>query len=453
MNPLVSENAPAPHCPPPRQEETPQPQEKAPKTPLPKADKYIWAIYIFILAVSVVELYSASSREITGSNVFAPLLRHGKMLVLGVFLTVGFSRLRYKWLIPMAPFLVLGSLIIGVYVFFKGDVINGAMRSTTILGIPIQPSEIMKLAAVVWIALVISLTQIKRGVATKGVVWCAGIVLIFGGLLYKQGLTNTLLLMGTSFALMLIGGVEVKKFLAVLVVYGCLGGAYIGYAKATTHTYSAEEEAHIVATGKNFAGETATINRKETQKNRIARWLDDSIPKYAQAITSDNRQEQYSYMAQANGGIHGKLPGNSRETARLPLAFSDYIFAIIVEDWGLVGGIILLGAYLALLLRAGAIASRCSRAFPALLVMGMAVMIVLQALFHMAIVTGVFPVSGQPLPLISKGGSSIIATSMAFGIMLSVSRYAVQSNKKKDINAEILELPPDLGAANPAKLN
>ena len=461
MNPLVSDNAPAPTpvSPAPTQEaaqrrqEEPKEPEKAPKAPLPKADKYIWAIYIFILAVSVVELYSASSREITGSNVFAPLLRHGKMLLLGVGLTIGFSRLRYKWLIPMAPVLVIFSLVIGVYVFFKGDVINGAMRSTTILGIPVQPSEIMKLAAVVWIALVISLTQIKRGVATKGVVLCAFIVLLFGGLLYRQGLTNTLLLMGTSFALMLIGGVEVKKFLAVLAVYAIVGGGYIAYAKATTPHYSEEEKAHIVATGKNFAGKVTTLPREGTQKSRIARWLDDSIPKYDQTITSENRQEQYSYMAQANGGLHGKLPGNSRETARLPLAFSDYIFAIIVEDWGLLGGIILLGAYLALLLRAGAIASRCSRAFPALLVMGMAMMIVLQALFHMAIVTGVFPVSGQPLPLISKGGSSIIATSIAFGIMLSVSRYAVQSNKKKDINAEILELPPDLSAANPAKLN
>ena len=160
----------------------------------------------------------------------------------------------------------------------------------------------------------------------------------------------------------------------------------------------------------------------------------------------------YSYMAQAHGGISGVLPGNSRETSRLPLAFSDYIFAIVVEDWGLIGGIGLLVLYLALLGRAGAIAARCSRAFPALLVMGMAVMIVLQALFHMAIVTGVFPVSGQPLPLISKGGSSIIVTSIAFGIMLSVSRYAVQSNRQKDINAEILELPEELSAENRGKL-
>jgi cell division protein FtsW len=161
----------------------------------------------------------------------------------------------------------------------------------------------------------------------------------------------------------------------------------------------------------------------------------------------------YSYMAQANGSWHGVLPGNSRETARLPLAFSDYIFAIIVEDWGFIGGFALLMLYLCLLGRAGAIAAKCSRAFPALLVMGMAVMTVLQALFHMAIVTGVFPVSGQPLPLISKGGSSILVTSIAFGIMLSVSRFAAQNNQRSEINAEIAELPSEMTAENPLAKN
>ena len=218
-------------------------------------------------------------------------------------------------------------------------------------------------------------------------------------------------------------------------------------------SYSEAELLHIQETGKNFAGEETTISRDGTQQSRISQWLgNDSVPKYAETITSKNRQEQYSYMAQANGGIIGQLPGNSRETARLPLAFSDYIFAIVVEDWGLLGGLGLLALYLWLLARAGAIASRCSRAFPALLVLGMAVLIVLQALFHMAIVTGVFPVSGQPLPLISKGGSSILATSIAFGIMLSVSRFAVQTDSRKDINAEIMKLPADMAAENASRL-
>lgn len=429
------------------------PTADTPKLPLPKADKYIWAIYIAILVISVIELYSASSREVTATNVFAPLLRHGQMLVLGAIFTILISRMHYRWLYPLTPIFVTLTILLGVYVLFKGDIINGARRSTTLLGIAIQPAELLKLAVVLVIARVMSRQQADRGVRTAGVAWSAAIVLLCGGLLFSQGLTNTLLLMGISFAMMLIAGVEWKKFFCVLLAYGVVGAGAMIMKHESKPDYSPEEWTYITENGKDYSGKTVTITRSGTQQNRIARWLgNDSGAKYDEPITSENRQEQYSYMAQANGGLIGNLPGNSRETARLPLAFSDYIFAIVIEDWGFVGGLILLALYLWLLTRAGAIASRCSRVFPALLVMGMAVLIVLQALFHMAIVTGVFPVSGQPLPLISKGGSSILATSIAFGIMLSVSRFAVQSNKKREIDAEILTLPADMSAENPSKL-
>lgn len=431
----------------------PEPSSELQKAPLPKADKYIWAIYIAILVISVIELYSASSREVTASNVFGPLIRHCEMLGLGMVFTIALSRMHYRWLIPITPIFVLITLLLGFYVLFKGDIINGARRSTTLMGIAIQPAELLKLSVVLIIALVMSKNKLKMGVKTRGVVISAAFVLLCGGLLFSQGLTNTLLLMGISFAMMLIAGVEWKKFGIVLLAYAVLGGGAFILKHESKPEYSEAEWTHIQETGKNFAGEETTIARSGTQKNRIAQWLgNDSVPKYAETITSKNRQEQYSYMAQANGGIIGQLPGNSRETARLPLAFSDYIFAIVVEDWGLLGGLGLLALYLWLLARAGAIASRCSRAFPALLVLGMAVLIVLQALFHMAIVTGVFPVSGQPLPLISKGGSSILATSIAFGIMLSVSRFAVQTDSRKDINAEILKLPADMAAENASRL-
>lgn len=431
----------------------PEPSSELQKAPLPKADKYIWAIYIAILVISVIELYSASSREVTASNVFGPLIRHCEMLGLGMVFTIALSRMHYRWLIPITPIFVLITLLLGFYVLFKGDIINGARRSTTLMGIAIQPAELLKLSVVLIIALVMSKNKLKMGVKTRGVVISAAFVLLCGGLLFSQGLTNTLLLMGISFAMMLIAGVEWKKFGIVLLAYAVLGGGAVILKHESKPEYSEAEWTHIQETGKNFAGEETTIARSGTQKNRIAQWLgNDSVPKYDEVITSKNRQEQYSYMAQANGGIIGQLPGNSRETARLPLAFSDYIFAIVVEDWGLLGGLGLLALYLWLLARAGAIASRCSRAFPALLVLGMAVLIVLQALFHMAIVTGVFPVSGQPLPLISKGGSSILATSIAFGIMLSVSRFAVQTDSRKDINAEIMKLPADMAAENASRL-
>lgn len=195
------------------------------------------------------------------------------------------------------------------------------------------------------------------------------------------------------------------------------------------------------------------FGRLETWINRLNRHSNtDGRPKYEQEVTDINRQEMYGYMAQAHGGITGVLPGNSRETARLPLAFSDYIYSIIVEEWGLVGGLFVLVLYLWLLARASSIASRCNQRFAALLVIGMAVMIVLQALFHMAIVTGVFPVSGQPLPLISKGGTSILVTSIAFGVMLSVSRFGLKTGRKQDERDESAALPESLRSVNSSQL-
>ena len=165
-------------------------------------------------------------------------------------------------------------------------------------------------------------------------------------------------------------------------------------------------------------------------------------------MTDLNRQEMLAKMSQANGGVFGKGPGNSRESARLPLAFSDYIYSIIVEDTGLFGGLFLLILYLMLLARAGRITFKLKRALPAFLIMGCAVLIVFQALVHMAIVTGLGPVSGQPLPFISKGGTSVLVMSAAIGIMLSVSRFAVTKNDKKEIKEELKGLPEDMRAAN-----
>ena len=420
----------------------------SPQTPLPeesrKADKYIWAIYIALLAISIVELYSASSREVQASNIFGPVLRHGIMLLMGLGIAIGLSRIKFKWLIPITPAVVIFAVCIAFYVLFKGQIINGARRSMNFFGIGLQSAELLKLAVVLFIAYVVAFNQERKGVTTKGVIYCAAFVLLCSGLLFSQGLTNTLLLMSISGAMMLIGGIQFKKLGYVLLAYLLIGGAGVLY-KTSHSTQSAEEVQLIAETGMNAAGEKATFDRSGTQMSRIKRWLGigDSLPKYQQKITASNRQEMYSYMAQANGSWHGVLPGNSRETARLPLAFSDYIYAIIIEDTGLIGGAFLLFAYLCLLWRAGYIASQCKKAFPALLVIGMAVFIVCQALVHMGIVTGCLPVSGQPLPLISKGGSSVIVTSIALGMMLSVSRFALRKGQRQEANDRIARLSDD----------
>lgn len=414
-----------------------------------KSDKYIWAVFITLCVISIIEQYSASSREIMGTNVLGPIMRHCAMLGMGAVVAILVSRIPYKWFIPLTPIIIAISVIAMVYVLFKGQIINGARRSFNLVGIQVQPAELIKLSSVLIIALVMS----RGKELTNGkIAICVACILLFGGLLFTQGLTNTILMMCISSSMMLIGGIPWKKFIVVILVYAVAGGGAVLY-KMSTDDNDAHETQLITETGRDAEGNEATINRFALWQARINRFLDnDTTPKYARPINDENRQEMHAYMAQANGGIFGVMPGNSRETARLPLANIDFVYSIVIEDLGLVGGLFLLVVYLSLLGRAGAIAMGCHRVFPALLVLGMAVYIVLQALCHMAIVTGAGPVSGQPLPLISKGGTSILITSLAFGIMLSVSRFAVRKGKKQDIAREAAELPDDMQKENPTFL-
>lgn len=413
-----------------------------------RQDKYLWAIYIALIFFSLIELYSASSREVTAGHIFFPLIRHAVLLGIGTVIVFTLSRIKFRRFYDFIPLFVLGSILLMVYVLFKGDIVNGARRSVTVMGFSLYPSEFLKLSAVLVIALLMSKTHLKKKHNPNScVIATAGVVLFMGGLLFSQGLTNTILLMAISFSMMIVGGIKWTKLFIVLVCYGLAAGAGYAYKE-----FSAQKR-EVATTVDESIEKQEPISRNETWKVRLMRWsFFDDTPKYTQAVTSKNQQEMYSYMAQANGGIFGQMPGNSREASRLPLAFSDYIYAIIIEDLGLVGGVAVLLLYLSLIARAGSIAARCSSALPAMLVMGCAVMIILQALFHMAIVTGVFPVSGQPLPLISKGGTSIIITSIAFGIMLSISRFAVQSGKRQEAKEESNSLPEEFRAANPTQL-
>lgn len=408
-------------------------------TAKPKPDSHIWGIYIMLLIVAVIELFSASSSEVSAGNVYMPLIRHGIFLLIGLGLVLMLQNTHYGYFSRFAWFAAIVSLGLLIFSNFFGVEINGAQRAIRIAGFTIQPPEIVKLTVVVLLATILGRNQEPRGVSNRGVIESAIVVVVFGAFLWKNGLTNTILLFGVSLAMFLIGGMKWKKFFTVVAVYAVCGGM-LYMMKYTTPDDDEEERIENVAQVSSGAG------RADTHKGRIKRFFEGVHPE--DPINDENRQVVFAKIAQAHGGVFGQGPGNSRESARLPLAFSDYIYSIIVEDTGLVGGIGLLLLYLWLLARAGRIAYLCSRAFPAFLIMGCAVLIVFQALVHMAIVTGLFPVSGQPLPLISKGGTSVVVMSMAIGIMLSVSRFAVINGNKKQIKAELKELPEDMQAAN-----
>ena len=423
-----------------------------------KGDPFIWGIYISLILISFIECFSASSQEISaaGLGMYKPIIKHIAMLFCGFVLLFFIQRTDYKKFAPWIALFALFTLVSMITVLLVGDYINGAKRSFTLpgLGFSIQPAEMAKLSIVTLIAWFTAKNQMPKGETNLGVTLCAVAVIVYCAFIFMQGLTNTLLLMGISFSMMLIGGVQWKKIGVVLLAYAIAGGTFY-FIKEMNE--SKEENLQNVEKLAEVDGvrEQIVVAEKDTREGRDATWV-VRIKRYLnsdslvyQEMNSKNSQEMYSRIAQAHGGITGVGPGNSRECSRLPLAFSDYIYSIIIEELGFIGAIVVLLLYLFLLARAGMIAKKCSRAFPALLIMGMAVMITLQALFHMGINTGLFPVSGQPLPLISMGGTSIFIISLAFGVMLCISRYAVQNNKSKEVKAEISELPEDLRASNP----
>lgn len=432
--------------------ETTAAEDLAKITPKRRTDQHIWGIYIFILIVSVIELFSASSQEVVVNDIYRPIIRHARFLIIGLGLMLLIQRFHFKYIYRMIPLYVAASIFAMILVSVVGVKVNGAQRAIQFGSIMILPAEFLKLAAALGIAYILSRNQLpgKRDVTTKGVVLSAGLTLCCAGLLFSHGLSNTLLILSISVSMMLIGGVGMKKFAIVCAVYLLVGSIGMGYKLLQNKDAAPTPEAiEIAALNKEEVGESSG-NRSATWVARIKRHF--RLNKAGDKIDDTNKQEQLSYIAQAHGGIFGVGPGNSRENARLPLAFSDYIYAIVIEELGLVTGIFVLLCYLWLLARAGRIATRCKQTFPCLLVIGCAIYIVYQALYHMAIVTGVFPVSGQPLPLISKGGTSVIVTSIALGIMLSTSRHAAFKGDKEAIREELNALPESIHSDNPSQL-
>ncbi|MCM1521708.1 MAG: FtsW/RodA/SpoVE family cell cycle protein [Muribaculaceae bacterium] len=426
-----------------------------------RADKHLWGIVIALCIISVVELYSASSREVASSafGVMGPIIRHIIMLAGGIGLVWILSKRHYS---DFALFTVVFSVLSAammVCVLMFGEEINGAKRSISVAGFTLFPAEMVKISAVLLVALLMTLNQNPKGVGItgRGMIYSGIVLVIFSAMLATQGLTNTALLVGITLSMMVIGGVRFLHIIYAGLVFLIIAAAAGGYLYVTDYLPWKEKHDRMMQNPElalqSQEEEGQKVSRIVTWISRLERHKATEVPKWELPARGENRQEVLSYMAQAHGGITGVGPGNSREAARLPLAFSDYIYAIVVEELGLIGGITVLMLYLWLLGRAASIASRCTHTYPALLVMGMAVMIALQALFHIGIVTGYFPVSGQPLPFISKGGTSIIVTSIAFGIMLSVSRTATgKSNKIQEKREELDALPEELQGENTMQL-
>ena len=397
-----------------------------------RTDHHLWGTYILLVIVAVIELFSASIQEVSDGSIFRPVLRHGMFLASGLVFMLILQMIHYRKIFNAIPYFVALCLIAMLAVRVVGTEVNGAMRAITIGGIQFLPSEFMKLGAALGMAWILAKNQVKgrRDVTTKGLVLSMLFMGVCAGLLFSQGLSNTIVVVCICYSMMLVGGMSWRKFGIALAIGAVVGGAAVLLKTQIKHDVQlTPEQERVYALNKEGGEEGRADGRGNVWRERVKQHFRGD--KHLDAFSTEHQQEQLSYIAQAHGGLTGVGIGRSRENARLPLAFSDYIFAIIIEELGLFAGIGILICYMWILGRSAKLTMRFKQTMPGVLVMGCAFVIVFQALYHMAIVSGVFPVSGQPLPLISKGGISVLATSLAFGVMLSVARHAVRITDTK----------------------
>ncbi len=416
-----------------------------------RTDHHLWGTYILLVIFAIIELFSASIQEVSDGSIFRPILRHGMFLASGLVFMLILQLIHYRKIFDAIPYFVGLCLIAMLAVRVVGTEINGAMRAITIAGIPFLPSEFMKLGTALGMAWILAKNRVKdrRDITTRGTVMCVGFMGVCALLLFSQGLSNTIVVVAISLSMMLIGGMSIKKFGIVLAVCAVVGVIAIGLKTAVKHDVKlTPQQERVLELNKETLSEGRADGRGNVWRDRFLHHFRPN--KELEPFSVKHQQEQLSYIAQAHGGLWGVGIGQSRENARLPLAFSDYIFAIIIEELGLFIGLIILTCYMWILGRSAKLTTRFKQTMPGMLVMGCAFVIVFQALYHMAIVSGVFPVSGQPLPLISKGGISVWATSLAFGVMLSAARHAVRiTDTKADQRKETESLPEDARAENP----
>ena len=398
-----------------------------------KGDKVIWMVFFFLCMISIVEVFSASS-ELTYKNdsFAAPIIFHCMMLFFGTFIVIVVHNIPCRYFKLVTPFLLIVSVVTLVWVLVAGQTTNGAQRWVNFLGVQFQPSEIAKGTMVLITAQILSAMQTEQGADKRAFGWILGISLLIISLILLENFSTAFLLAFVILMMMFIGRVpliQLGKLLGIVMLVLML---FIGLIMLTGDDTKLDNKGQLSEQIEQPTKKKTTLekvfHRMDTWKARIHKFVSDEEPMPKEYDLDKDAQVAHANIAIASCNFIGKGPGNSEERDFLSQAFSDFIFSIIIEEMGLEGGLAVVFLYIVLLFRTARIASRCERNFPAMLIMGLALLLVTQALFNMLVAVGWVPVTGQPLPLISKGGTSTLINCAYIGAILSVSRYA----KKKD---------------------
>ncbi|EKD32300.1 MAG: hypothetical protein ACD_77C00134G0011 [uncultured bacterium] len=383
-----------------------------------KGDKVIWIIVLALSLISIAAVYSSSSslafRE--GKTTFSFLLKQMRFVIFGLTTLYICYRIPLGWYRKIAYLGMAVSIGLLVATIAMGTTLNDAERWISIFGVSFQPSEVTKIALMLYLAKVIE----DRSFDTfkEFAIWVLaplGITLL---LILNGSASTALILGGLSFLILIIGGVKWSHLfksagiaILILLLAVFLNQAFGLFPRIQT----------LVSRIENF------VVKKDIDK--------DLTPQEKQKLLDKTFQADMSKIAIASANIIGKGPGKSTQRYVLPHPYSDFIYSIIVEEWGLIGGVSVLFLYLWFLFRCIAIARNCTKMFSAILVIALGLLIATQAMLHILVNVSLLPVTGHTLPLISLGGTSLIIMSSAFGIILAVSR-SVESGRVKEVLAE-----------------
>ena len=385
-----------------------------------KGDKVIWTVFIILCVISLIEIFSATSTIVyRQQNQWGPILRHAMFLIGGVGVILLIHNIPYRFFSSLI-FVLLGAILLLILTPVIGVSVNNADRWISILGITIQPSEIAKISLMGTIAFLLSKQNgVNDSILFK---WMIGLMIVVCGIIAMDNLSTAVLLFGVCYLLMFIGNVKLIRLLKV-------AGVGIGFVLLFILFLN------IIPTSWTDSG---PLNRLGTWQNRITHFgqaREMSEEEYF-TITDENYQVAHAKIAISNGGVFGVFSGNSTERDFLPQAYSDFIYAIIIEEMGIIGGVFVLLLYVIILIRSGMIARKTEKLFPKYLVLGSAMLLSIQAFINMAVAVNLIPVTGQPLPLISRGGTSTLITCAYFGLILSADRFGIGKKKEQVVAVE-----------------
>lgn len=375
-------------------------------------DRTIWVVVMFKALLSLLLVYSSIvtlAYKYQGGNTFYYVIKHGTFVLSGFVIIYLIHLINYKYLAIVARWLVWLVIPLLLLTLVMGVNLNNASRWLTIpiINQSFQTSDLAKIALILYIARFLAVRNDKLSDFKGTFLPLMGVIGLVVVLILPANLSTALVLFMVSMMLMFMAGVSIKNLITVIPVGVVAVIMVFSVAKMSP----------------------GTLPRFDTWANRIERFISQDP---SSADPNGNYQADQAKIAIATGGVFGKGPGNSTQRNFLPSSFSDFIYAIVIEEYGFVGGVFVVFLYMILLYRSIRIVNKANGSFAAYLVLGLSFSLVIQGLINMMVNVNLLPVTGQTLPLVSMGGTSMWFTSIAIGIILSVSR-SVENNETEII--------------------